>query len=84
MVVEDNEAMEAIVLGDVRGCKSNGNPGRGRRRPLVSALQKAHAERVALVLLDLALQVEAEPLGHQGARGAQLVKEGAFQASHGW
>src|SRR5215210_1072750 len=76
MVVEDDDAVEAVVLGDVRG---------GGR---VFALDAAeHVGRGAVVRVaegvafgggDLAFEVEADA-GVEGARGAQLVEEGALQ-----
>ena len=76
MVVEDDHAVEAVVLGDVRG--------RGRVLALYAAEDVGRgavlrvAEWVAFGCGDLAFEVEADT-GVQRARGTKLVEEGAFQ-----
>src|SRR3954468_19376735 len=78
MLVEDDDTVKAIVLGDVRG--GNGvfapdTPEGVCRCPFIRS-----AERVFDGLLYLALQVYAHP-GVRGARGPQLVKEGTLQGN---
>src|SRR5215208_846253 len=77
VVIEDDEAMEAIVLGDVRGRSRMGTPDAAEDVRWCPLLRRA--ERVPLGALDLTLQVRRGLRGIKGARGAQLVKEGAFE-----
>ena len=76
VVVEDDDAVEAVVLGDVRG--------RGRVVAFHAAEDVGRraflrvAERVALGGGYLAVEVEADP-GVERAGGAQFVEERAFQ-----
>src|SRR5919112_499419 len=77
VIVEDDEAMETIVLGDVRGSSRMGTPDAAEDVRWCSLFRCA--ERVPLGALDLTLQVGHGLLVIKGARGAQLVKEGAFK-----
>src|SRR5918994_789495 len=66
VVVEDNEAMEAIVLGDVRGRSRMETPDAAEDVRWCPLLRRA--ERVPLGALDLTLQVRRSLLGIKGAR----------------
>jgi hypothetical protein len=76
VVVEDHDAVEAVILGDVRG---------GGRMFAPDAAEDVGggagfgvAERVAVGRLYVALQVEVHA-GVQGTGGPELDKEGAFE-----
>src|SRR5215210_3066993 len=76
MVVEDHDAVEAVVLGDVRGGGRMFAP--DAAEDVGGGTGFGAAERVAAGRLYLALQIEVHA-GVQGTGGAEFVKERAFE-----